>query len=83
VEIEFTDNGPGIPEEHLGKIFEPFFTTKSLGKGTGLGLAVSYGIIKKHNGTIFAKSEVGKGASFFVRLPQEEKTGRIELQHVS
>jgi len=83
VEIEFTDNGPGIPEEHLGKIFEPFFTTKSLGKGTGLGLAVSYGIIKKHNGTIFAKSEVGTGASFFVRLPQEEKTGRIELQHVS
>ncbi len=83
VEIEFTDNGPGIAEEHLGKIFEPFFTTKPLSKGTGLGLAVSYGIIKKHNGTIFAKSEVGKGASFFVRLPLEEKTGRIELQHVS
>jgi two-component system, NtrC family, sensor kinase len=82
VEIEFTDNGPGIAEEHLGKIFEPFFTTKPLGKGTGLGLAVSYGIIKKHNGTIFAKSEVGKGASFFVRLPLEVKIGRIELQHV-
>jgi two-component system NtrC family sensor kinase len=80
VEIEFTDSGPGIPEEHLGKIFEPFFTTKPVGKGTGLGLAVSYGIIKKHNGTIFAKSVVGKGASFFVRLPLDEKTDRVDLQ---
>jgi two-component system NtrC family sensor kinase len=71
VEIEFTDTGPGIPEEHLGKVFEPFFTTKPVGKGTGLGLAVSYGIIKKHGGNIFVRSELGKGASFFVRLPVE------------
>lgn len=71
VEIEFSDNGPGISEEHLGKIFEPFFTTKPVGKGTGLGLAVSYGIIKKHGGNIFVRSEAGKGASFFVRLPAE------------
>jgi len=71
VEIEFTDTGPGIPEEHLGKVFEPFFTTKPVGKGTGLGLAVSYGIIKKHGGNIFVRSELGRGASFFVRLPAE------------
>lgn len=71
VEIEFTDTGPGIPENHLGKIFEPFFTTKPIGKGTGLGLAVSYGIIKKHGGNIFVRSEHGKGASFFVKLPLE------------
>jgi two-component system NtrC family sensor kinase len=74
VEIEFTDTGPGIPEEHLGKVFEPFFTTKPVGKGTGLGLAVSYGIIKKHGGNIFVRSEVGRGASFFVRLPVESTT---------
>jgi two-component system NtrC family sensor kinase len=72
VEIEFTDTGPGIPEEHLGKVFEPFFTTKPVGKGTGLGLAVSYGIVKKHDGSIFVRSEVGSGASFFVRLPVED-----------
>jgi two-component system NtrC family sensor kinase len=71
VEVEFTDTGPGIPEEHLGRVFEPFFTTKPVGKGTGLGLAVSYGIIKKHGGNVFVRSEMGKGASFFVRLPVE------------
>jgi two-component system NtrC family sensor kinase len=69
IELEFTDTGPGIPEEYLSKIFEPFFTTKPPGKGTGLGLSVSYGIIKRHGGTIFVKSSPGKGASFFIRLP--------------
>ncbi|HEX8949052.1 MAG TPA: ATP-binding protein [Dissulfurispiraceae bacterium] len=69
VELEFSDTGPGIPDDHLGKIFEPFFTTKPVGKGTGLGLAVSYGIIKKHEGQISVKSEAGKGASFMIRLP--------------
>ncbi len=69
IEIEFTDTGPGIPEEHISKIFEPFFTTKPPGKGTGLGLSVSYGIIKRHGGNIFVKSTAGKGASFFIRLP--------------
>ena len=72
IEIEFTDTGPGIPEEYMGKIFEPFFTTKPVGKGTGLGLAVSYGIIKRHGGNITVRSEPGKGASFFIRLPVEE-----------
>jgi two-component system NtrC family sensor kinase len=69
IELEFTDTGPGIPEEIMGRIFEPFFTTKPTGKGTGLGLSVSYGIIKKHGGQIFVKSEYGKGASFFIHLP--------------
>lgn len=69
VELEFTDTGRGIPEDIRSKVFEPFFTTKPAGKGTGLGLAVSYGIIKNHKGQIFVKSEHGRGASFFIRLP--------------
>jgi two-component system NtrC family sensor kinase len=73
LEIEFTDTGPGIPEEHIGKIFEPFFTTKPVGKGTGLGLSVSYGIVKRHGGEIIAKSQPGRGASFFVRIPVPRK----------
>ncbi len=67
--IEFTDEGPGIPEEHLDKLFEPFFTTKSEDKGTGLGLSVSQGIVQKHGGKIYVKSKPGEGASFFVQLP--------------
>ncbi len=69
VEIVFGDTGRGIPEEHLRKIFDPFFTTKDSSKGTGLGLAVSYGIIKKHGGDIAVTSTVGKGSTFIVRLP--------------
>lgn len=72
VEIEFSDTGPGIPEDIQDKIFEPFFTTKPVGTGTGLGLSVSYGIIKKHEGHILVKSELGKGASFFVQIPIKE-----------
>ncbi|MBF0557939.1 MAG: HAMP domain-containing protein [Nitrospirae bacterium] len=68
-EIEFSDTGCGISREDLPKIFEPFFTTKPVGKGTGLGLAVSYGIIQDHDGTITVRSEVGKGTSFLIRLP--------------
>jgi signal transduction histidine kinase len=69
IEIRFTDTGKGIPEEHMNKIFDPFFSTKSATKGTGLGLAVSYGIIKKHGGDIAVESTVGKGTTFIVRLP--------------
>jgi two-component system NtrC family sensor kinase len=69
VEVEFADNGPGIAPEIMDKIFEPFFTTKPVGQGTGLGLPVSYGIIKRHGGDITVKSEPGKGASFLVSLP--------------
>jgi signal transduction histidine kinase len=69
VEIVFSDTGQGIPGEHIHKIFDPFFTTKDAFKGTGLGLAVSYGIIKKHGGEIEVASEIGKGTTFTVRLP--------------
>jgi two-component system NtrC family sensor kinase len=69
IEIEFHDTGPGISDENLAKIFEPFFTTKPVGKGTGLGLAVSHGIIKEHGGKIDVKTGPGEGTSFLVRLP--------------
>ncbi|MDH5767824.1 MAG: ATP-binding protein [Nitrospirota bacterium] len=69
IEIVFSDTGCGISEENIGRIFDPFFTTKDKTKGTGLGLAVSYGIIKKHGGDIEVQSTVGKGTTFIVRLP--------------
>ncbi len=72
VEVVFRDSGGGIAEEHIEKIFDPFFTTKDKTKGTGLGLAVSYGIIKKHGGTIEVQSKVGEGTTFIVRLPADE-----------
>lgn len=77
IEIEFTDNGPGIPEEYMGRLFEPFFTTKPVGKGTGLGLSVSHGIVRKHGGHIIVKSKVGEGTTFLIRLPvrHESKEG--------
>jgi PAS domain S-box-containing protein len=73
VYIEFSDNGKGIPQEHLSKIFEPFFTTKKVGEGTGLGLSIVYGIIKRHGGSIEVKSELGKGTTFTIKLPLKEK----------
>jgi two-component system NtrC family sensor kinase len=69
VEVEFHDTGPGISEENLAKVFEPFFTTKPVGKGTGLGLAVSHGIVQEHGGKIIVRTKVGEGTSFIVRLP--------------
>lgn len=70
--IGFRDTGSGIPEESVARIFDPFFTTKPEGEGTGLGLSVSQGIIKKHNGKIMVDSEVGVGTSFIVYLPLDE-----------
>ena len=69
VEIIFSDDGPGISEENLAKVFDPFFTTKEKGHGVGLGLSISYGIIKEHNGTIMVKSKIGEGTTFRVRIP--------------
>jgi PAS domain S-box-containing protein len=69
IRIHFADTGAGIPHEIQKKIFEPFFTTKEVGKGTGLGLAVSYGIVKNFGGDILVESEVGKGSTFTVVLP--------------
>ena len=68
--ITFTDNGPGIEEENLSKIFEPFFTTKAQGKGTGLGLWVSYGIIKSFQGEIQVSSTIGEGTTFIIMFPK-------------
>ncbi|MBI3583839.1 MAG: PAS domain S-box protein [Nitrospinae bacterium] len=69
--ITFSDNGMGMSGEEMSKIFEPFYSTKSSGKGTGLGLFVSYGIIKNLGGSIEAESEKGKGSKFTVTLPKE------------
>lgn len=73
VQISFKDTGIGIQPEHLPKLFDPFFTTKEPGKGTGLGLTISYGIVQRHQGQIEAQSEgAGRGATFIVRLPAAE-----------
>ncbi len=69
IEIKFEDNGPGIPKDVIGKIFDPFFTTKEPGRGTGLGLAVAYGIIREHGGEIRAESGEGGGTTFVIELP--------------
>ncbi len=73
VRLTVSDNGEGIQPENLAKIFDPFFTTKSEGKGVGLGLAVSYGIIQAHGGDIEVKSTVGQGTTFTVTLPLEHQ----------
>jgi len=65
--IRFTDNGPGIPEENQKRLFEPFFTTKV--NRTGLGLSLSYGIVKEHGGTIHVKSKVGSATTFDIEIP--------------
>jgi two-component system NtrC family sensor kinase len=70
--LTVADNGDGILPENLAKIFDPFFTTKSEGKGVGLGLAVSYGIIQAHGGDIEVKSQPGEGTTFTVSLPIEQ-----------
>jgi signal transduction histidine kinase len=71
VEIAFADTGCGIPAENIGKIFDPFFSTKDPGQGTGLGLAVCARIVQLHNGALDARSQVGRGSTFIVKLPIE------------
>jgi CheY-like chemotaxis protein len=84
--VTVKDNGCGIPPENLGRIFDPFFTTKEVGKGTGLGLATVYGIVKQHQGWVEVDSVVGQGTTFSVMLPrcegevapaEQEQVGRI------
>ena len=74
VAIEIEDTGVGIRTEDLSKVFEPFFTTKEVGKGTGLGLAVCYGIITDHGGRLSVRSNVGKGTTFTIYLPISERS---------
>ena len=67
--VSIKDTGYGIEEKNLSRIFDPFFTTKPTGEGTGLGLSVSYGIVKSHGGDITVTSEPGKGSEFVISLP--------------
>jgi len=72
IDIEVRDTGSGIQPELLPKIFDPFFTTKDVGKGSGLGLFIVYEIIEEHDGCIAVDSEIGKGTTFFIKLPMKE-----------
>ena len=69
INVSITDTGVGIPKENLEKIFEPFFTTKEVGEGTGLGMAITYSIVKVHQGKIEVKSEEGMGTTVKIFLP--------------
>jgi two-component system NtrC family sensor kinase len=69
VEVIVSDNGNGIPQNIVDKIFQPFFTTKPTGEGTGLGLSLSYDIIKAHGGEIKVETKDGEGSEFVILLP--------------
>ncbi|MDH4135147.1 MAG: ATP-binding protein [Anaerolineae bacterium] len=75
LQVTFADMGTGIPPENIQNIFDPFFTTKEVGEGTGLGLSVSYGIVRAHGGTIGVESQVGKGTTFVIKLPLNKSEG--------
>ena len=72
--VKVSDTGKGIPPENIGRIFDPGFTTKGVGVGTGLGLSISYNIIQKHHGKMEVESEIGKGTTFTITLPIDQKT---------
>ena len=76
--VEVADTGAGIPTEHLSRIYDPFFTTKGEGRGTGLGLSVSYGIVKEHGGTLTCESDVNQGTCFRLVLPVADRAARDE-----
>ncbi|MFL9998010.1 ATP-binding protein [Paraburkholderia sediminicola] len=70
--VNVRDNGPGIAAENLARVFEPFFTTREVGQGLGLGLSISYAVVERHGGTLFAESELGKWTAFNFDLPRVE-----------
>lgn len=75
IEISIKDNGIGIPDQIKEKIFQPFFTTKPTGSGTGLGLSLSYDIVKAHGGELLVNTKEGEGSSFIIQLKKNVKNG--------
>jgi len=76
--VEVADTGIGIDPENVAKIYDPFYTTKGVGRGTGLGLAVSYGIVQEHTGRITVESTPGKGTTFRITLPTARARARLQ-----
>jgi len=76
--ISVTDNGIGIPGDIIPRIFDPFFTTKPVNKGSGLGLSISHGIVKKNGGSLWIESTVGEGTTFYIELPMGRKPSEGE-----
>jgi len=76
--VEVVDNGVGINPEDVAKIYDPFFTTKGVGRGTGLGLAVTYGIVQEHSGHISVNSTPGLGTTFRITLPTRDPHTRLQ-----
>lgn len=76
--IEVSDNGHGIESANMDRLFEPFFTTKPVGKGTGLGLSISYSLMQKQGGSISVRSQIGRGATFILRLPTDDASRNRE-----
>jgi len=76
--VEVSDNGIGIAPENVAKIYDPFYTTKGVGRGTGLGLAVSYGIVQEHSGHISVDSAPGRGTTFRIALPTAHSRARLQ-----